>query len=246
MSETATKTRTGATAPQTDALQHLRQAIKDGRDWPTAMLEAIALWTAPHETYRGRRYDYFIAGEAFDWLLLAERLCHSADKAVPREEKEALLFEGRFPASFDASRFGHLLGTDKYRAYLNYFYGVTVEDSLQVATELEVHKRHAGNGVQYKDDCTEEAFLRIYRAPIDELLERFRGERGSPARRYLSLGEAKEFTYWLFKYRLQTSDKARTASDTRKGLEQLRRMSKEAEPYFQGDAGDSQDRLLSM
>ncbi|GAJ03845.1 unnamed protein product, partial [marine sediment metagenome] len=32
-----------------------------------------------------------------------------------------------------------------------------------------------------------------------------------------------EFTYWLFKYRLNHCDKARVASDTKKGLEQLNR-----------------------
>ena len=33
-----------------------------------------------------------------------------------------------------------------------------------------------------------------------------------------SLSELKEFTYWLFKYRLKHNDKERVASDTRKAL----------------------------
>ena len=40
----------------------------------------------------------------------------------------------------------------------------------------------------------------------------------------MDLKESKEFTYWLFKYRLSKSDKARIASDTRKGLQQLELM----------------------
>ena len=36
-----------------------------------------------------------------------------------------------------------------------------------------------------------------------------------------TLTELKEFTYWLFKRRLRVSDKAKLASDTRKGISAL-------------------------
>ena len=36
--------------------------------------------------------------------------------------------------------------------------------------------------------------------------------------------QSTEFNYWLFKYRMKTSDKAKVASDTRKGLKQLHEM----------------------
>ena len=38
------------------------------------------------------------------------------------------------------------------------------------------------------------------------------------------MAESREFNYWLFKYRVKNCDKARIASDTRKGLDQLERM----------------------
>ena len=44
----------------------------------------------------------------------------------------------------------------------------------------------------------------------------------------MSLTEKKEFTYWLFKRRIQQIEKARVASDTRKGLEWLSRHQQEA------------------
>ncbi len=37
----------------------------------------------------------------------------------------------------------------------------------------------------------------------------------------MHLTELKEFTYWLFKYRMLHCDKAKVASDTRKGLRLL-------------------------
>jgi len=54
------------------------------------------------------------------------------------------------------------------------------------------------------------------------LLKRFRRENGYPQLKSISLTELKEFTYWLFKYRLNHCDKARVASDTKKALTQLR------------------------
>ena len=202
----------------------MRDTIEGGRAWPASLLEAMALWTDPQETYRGRTYNYFIAGEAFDWLLLAERLCEAVGGVIPQQEREELLFSGRLPDSFDWSSFQELLGVDKYRGYLNFHYGVTVEEALQLATELEVHKRHASNGIRYLDDYSDEAHARIYRASKSALLERFREESGHESGAPIGLGELKELTYWLFKYRLKICDKTKIASDTRKGLDQLRRM----------------------
>ena len=216
--------RTADSPTRTEVIGHLRKALEDGRDWPTALLEAMALWTFPQEIYKERTYNYFIAGEAFDWLLLAECLCRAVGNLLPQDEQEELLFTGRFPPSFNPSGFKDLLGVDKYRGHLNYFYGVTVEEALQLAVELEVQKRHASNGVQYKDDYTDEAFARLYRKPRDQLLKTFRGDKGLPESDRLSLADSREFTYWLFKYRLKNSDKAKIASDTRKGLRQLGRM----------------------
>jgi len=206
------------------AIDHLTRALEDGRDWTTALLEAMALWTTPQETYDGRTYNYFISGEAFDWQLLAERLCNTVDCPMSQREREELLFAGCFPPSFDSSKFKDLLGVEKYRGYLNYYYGITVEEALQLAAELEVQKRQASNGVQYQDDYTEEAFARIYRSPKSALLRIFRGENGLPDNEHMSISESREFTYWLFKYRLKNSDKAKIASDTGKGLKQLERM----------------------
>ncbi len=207
-----------------EAIESLRESLERGRDWPEALLEAMSLWTTPEETHEGRRYVYFIGGEAFDWLLLAERLCETARGLIPQAEVEELLFHGRFPDYFDASRVQDLLGVEKYRGYLNYHYGVVVEEALQLAAEREVHKRHLSNGNQYQDDFSDEAFGRIYRDTKDNLLRMFREDRGYADSDEMSFSEYREFTYWLFKYRLKTSDKAKTASDTQKGLRQLHQM----------------------
>jgi len=56
------------------------------------------------------------------------------------------------------------------------------------------------------------------------LLKHFRREKGYHQLMSISLTELKEFTYWLFKYRLEQCEKARVASDTKKALEQLNKL----------------------
>ena len=202
----------------------LRSAVRDGEDWAMAVLEAMAAWTAPVEEYRGVRHVYFILGEAFDWLTLAQRLSVELSGLVPDGELERLLFTGRFPSHVDEGVLRDVLGVDKFRGVLNYFYGVTVEEALQYAVECEIQKRLLSNGVQFNGDLAERAFLRLYWKSEGELLHLFREEMGYPHRSSIPFSQSKEFTYWLFKYRVRNSDKAKTASDTRKGLEQLEEM----------------------
>ena len=218
------------------AVDHLNTALADGRDWPEALLTAMALWTAPEEEYGGRTYNYFIAGEAFDWVLLAERLLDEAQGVVPEEEVETLLFEGRFPIRFDTERIQELLGGDKYRGFLNFHYGVTVEEALQLACELELRKRDTSNGVRYRTAYSEQAFPMIYRKSREELLRMFRETEDPDPEAVSSMAEHRAFTYWLFKYRWANSDKARIASDTTKGLRQLERMENASRRHKQGTA----------
>ena len=69
-----------------EAIRHLEQAIIGGKHWYIALLEAIGRWNTAEETHNGRTYRYLIDGEAFDWLLLAERLCETVDGLLPDDE----------------------------------------------------------------------------------------------------------------------------------------------------------------
>jgi len=204
-----------------EAIRHLEQAIIAGKHWYLALLEAIGLWTESEETYNGRHYRYLIDGEAFDWLLLAERLCAAVDDLVPEDEKLALLFHGKPPIRLTKNRFKELIGGAKYRQYLNYFYGVTVEEALNLAVQEEVRKERRTSGYNNEHNLVNEVYQRIYGATKAILLKRFRREKSYPQLRSITLTELREFTYWLFKYRLKHCDKARVASDTKKALEQL-------------------------
>ena len=206
-----------------EAIAYFKQSIAAGRHWYLALLGAMGLWTSAGEVYRGRAYCYLIEGEAFDWLLLAERLCQEVDDLLPEDEKNNLLFHGVPPLELQAGEVGKLIGEKKYRQYLNFFYGVTVEEALFLAVQEEIDKERRVGALRTRTDATDEAFRRIYNAEREDLLKRFQEEKGRPRTDTLSLGELKEFTYWLFKHRLKESEKARIASDTRKALEYLKK-----------------------
>ncbi len=203
------------------AVTHLKTTLAEGTPWPKALLEAMSVWTAPEEIHDGTRLVYLISDEAFDWLTLACRLSSEALDAIPIKELEDLLFTGRLPDYVGEEEFKEALGTEKYSAYLNFFYGVEVELALQDTVEEEVAKRFYASGRQYPADHTDSAFQRIYRASREELLHRFRQDLERLPREVMTLTEMKEFTYWLFKRRLRVSDKAKVASDTRKGIAAL-------------------------
>lgn len=206
---------------EAEAISHLREKLEQGASWPIALLEAMSLWTAPDEIFLDTKLVYLIGSEAFDWLALANRLSFEVRDLIPTEELESLLFTGRFPSDFDEAEFKRILGSDKYSAYLNYFYGVEVEMALQNAVEGEVGKRFYASGRQYAADHADTTFQRIYRSSYDDLLSAFRDDHGMPGMPVATLTELKEFTYWLFKRRLRVSDKAKLASDTRKGISAL-------------------------
>ncbi len=224
----------GNAAP--DAVLHFRAAVAAGAPWHRALLEAMSLWTLPEESYDGRRYKYLLQGEAFDWLLLAERLCDAIDDAggaVPADAKERLLFTGRLPEPMEEDEFRDLIGVTKHRAYLNFHYGVVLEEALQLAAEEEARKRHMARCFTDTEDLVEEAFRQLYQKSRSELLEEFRTGVRMDRRRGMNLTDLKEFTYWLHKRRIDLWDPARVASDTRKAitrLEKLRSNAEDAEP----------------
>ena len=134
------------------------------------------------------------------------------------------MFSGKLPEEIESEQFKELLGASKYRGYLNYWYGVVVEEALQLAVEEEVRKRHLARCYADTEDLVEDAFNHLYDKTRAALLDDFRIYAHIHKRRALSLSDIKEFTYWLHKRRLNIWDPARVASDTRKGTDRLRRL----------------------
>jgi hypothetical protein len=207
-----------------EVIAGLRAALQQGNLWFPALLAAVRRWRTPYECLNGRHYYYLIGGEAFDWLLLAERLLDAVADLVPEDERMALLFDGTPPMRLESDVFKRAMGPAKYRAHLNFLYGVMVEEALQLSVEEDVHKEVRSRAWAFDPRCDETVFQRIYLKTREELLTTFREQRSLPNGQVLTFTELKEFTYWLFKYRLRQCDRAKIASDTRRGLTQLARL----------------------
>lgn len=205
------------------ALNHFRESLVSGKHWYMALLESIGMWTDEAETDQGQYYHYLIEGEAFDLLMLAERLCKTVNGLVPDSEKFDLLFKNQPPLQLCPEEIINLIGACKYRQYLNFFYGVTVEEALIQAVREEVRKERFSNCWTKTHGEEEETYNRVYGDIQSGLLRQFRHEKHYHLNSRSSLTELKEFTYWCFKYRVKNCEKAKVASDTHKALEWLRK-----------------------
>jgi hypothetical protein len=211
----------GVSNRDTQAIQGLKSAIAEGKNWYVAVLEAVRLWSSPEEEYDGRHYQYLVDSEAFDWLVLAGRLCEELDGLIPEKERINLLFFDTPPIELSKDEFKNLIGASKYQAHLNYLYGILVEKFLILAVTEEIRKKKRVLGLNNDNGVVDEVYQRIYGATQFALLKQFRKERHYPQLRSIKLSELNEFTYWLFKYRIKKRDKSCMASDTQKALTKL-------------------------
>ena len=206
----------GPLTPQ-QGVEAFRRAVAEGREWYPALLEVIARWVAPEEEVDGVRLHYLIAGEAFDWLLLAQRLLEAAGELVPEAEAEKLVVEGVAPRNETEEEFEAAIGPAKYRAHLNFQYGVVIEELLLLAAEQELNKtgRLSGHGMPPADVL---AFERVYGKTFDELKVLYQSEEGVTLGDRVSQTDMRLMLYWLSKFRIRYAEPARIASDTRKAM----------------------------
>ena len=207
-----------------EAIIHLQTSLKQGKDWTTSLLEAMGLWTLTEEVLGSYIYRYLIQSEAFDWLLLASRLLKEVEhNQIPDKEVRKLQRTGIFPREILVHELRHCLGSVKFQAYLNYWYGITVESAIQLAVQEELRKDRLSKGFVSRKGLLNEVFMRLYNDKKIPLYNRFKQQHAPILHRADNAAKYKEFTYWLFKIRLGLFDGARIASDTCKGLEWLQK-----------------------
>lgn len=208
-----------------DSYSHFKKAVLSGEHWYIALLSSLRHWQVDVEKTPRKNHVYLIDGEAFDHILVCQRLLKKAIKedVVPKNEVKKFLFNSQAPITLESTRLIHTLGEKRLKECLNFFYGVTTEEALQLAIKDEIRKETRALGPHNEIWINNEAFSRIYGKTFDYLLDLFTVNRNSD-REHFSTEDLKEFTYFLFKYRVKNNDKARTASDTKKGLDKLKQM----------------------
>ena len=199
-------------------IDHLRERIAEGGDWYRALLAASAEWPLEDEDVDDEHFSYLLDGEALDLMRLCERLSTTVSDIVPQTELETLLANDRPPFDVSRDEMKELMGADRYRAYLTFLYGVLVEEMVVLAVLEEFRKKQRVSGRTQYDAELDDAYTYVYGSTRAALLAEFKRERGLSRRRTFGLTSMKEFTYWLFKLRLRSSDKSRVASDTKRAL----------------------------
>ena len=194
--------------------------------WRDHIFNAVTQWSLPREEIADEPHVYFIGGEAFNWRRLAERLAWHITFLLPEEEEVAMarwLEDDHMFGGLDESHFRRVLGHEKWRAYLNYFYGVTLERCLALYAGSRIAKAKFGGGQTVSDDMLDESFEALYGGTEQELWIAFASESGmsieSGVARTLAIDD--EFTYWLFKRRIGTTYLAHVAHEVHHGLEAL-------------------------
>jgi len=201
----------------------MRERIAAGQGWYGSMLDAVRDWPLQEEDVDGERFVYLIDGEALDLMRLCERLCAELRDLVDEDDLVALIANDRPPQEYARSDLKDLIGPEKYRAYLNFIYGVLVEEMVVHAVVGDLRKRRRTSGLTRYDAELDDAYVYVYGSTRSDLVSLYRRVSGLPRRSRISLTEMKEFTYWLFKLRLKNSDKSRVASDTKRALTVLHR-----------------------
>lgn len=214
-----------------DGVETFLEALANSEPWYAAMLDVIARWVTPGEIVNGVAYQYLIAGEAFDWLRLAERLLAAAGTAVPAAEVERLLFDRKPPLGYDDDEetFARAIGHQKYSAHLNFQYGVIVEETLLLQAEMELQKARNLEGPRGAPPDIA-AYEGVYGRKLEDLVAEYRAETGISLPQRVGQSQLRAFTYWCSKYRFRLAEPARVASDTRKALALLSRLEAERVP----------------
>jgi hypothetical protein len=202
-----------------EILRQLRSALRSGENTGSSLLMAAAKWSLSEEVIEDNHHRYILAGEAFDLLSLMNRLAGDCEDIIPRENLADAVFVDEYALIMLSETLRMDLGSVKYNQYLNYFYGILLEEILIFATEDEVKKMYSSNGFRNVAKETDIALIRLYGANERTLLDRYCAETGQePIKRDMTVTQKKEFTYWLFKYRMRSAEPAKAASDVSKAL----------------------------
>ncbi len=229
-------------------LEDLAQNIEDQpAEWQKAFIATIAAWPVENEVVYGETFHYFIGGEAFNWKRLAERIAIelAADGFHNPESHEIfdwIATSGTF-GGLSEQEFRRILGVDGWRAHLNYFYGVHIEQCLLAAVQSRIQKQRYSSGMPPSDDASDRAFMGLYEESEQELWQLFMSENAERLAHLIdesaddtrSIALDEEFTYWLFKRRIENTNAPQVAAETQRGLDMMARIA---------DADERRARLL--
>ena len=232
------------TSKKVDIKTNRRQLVVDlqknvehhAAEWKTAFLETVAAWPIENERVYGETFHYFIGGEAFNWKRLAERIATQlADEdstTLPAHKIFGWIDSTGVFGGVPEHEFRRILGVDGWRAHLNHFYGVHIEQCLIAAVQSRIQKRRYSSGKPPSDNASDKVFLGLYEETEQDLWKEFADQNADRLSDLIaqsgedqrSIGLDEEFTYWLFKRRIEFTLAPQVAAETRRGLDMMSQM----------------------
>ena len=161
-----------------EILGQLKQDLAASRHPGESLLLACSKWSLSAEMVNGVYYEYVLAQEAFDLISLMNRLAIDCKGLIPAKDLSDAVFADEYELVSSGENLRGLLGPVKYNQYLNYFYGVLLEEILIFAIEDEVRKMYTSNGFRNVARETDIALTRLYGASERTLLDRYCQELG--------------------------------------------------------------------
>ena len=198
---------------------------KDCENWQKLLFDVIRDWGLSKEKFSTNQINYLIGGEAFNWKTLAVRIASQSKYLSKYEKFWNWIIESGSDGDIPEKELKDLLGYEKYRAHLSYFYGVIVEQALISSVEDSQVKKIISAGILSNEEEINSVYNIIYGDTREHLWQIFRMEyQIDILNTSFTISDEESFIYWLFKLRLQNSDPARIASDTKQGLIKLQQI----------------------
>ena len=187
-------------------------------------LKIIGHWPLKSEIIDGIEYQYWINDEAFNWYLLASRIIFSVKDEQNIKKLDHFLSTVHFLPGSDQRIMINLFPPDKYRAHLNFIYGVILEEVIICFNEMEKNKDVLN---QFNvTDSINLVYLNLYGMDYTEFIRLFEFETKNKLDQFDTLHSYYNFLYWSWKYRLKKSTPEKIAYDSQSGINFLMNLNK--------------------
>ena len=187
-------------------------------------MKIIGQWPLKSENFDNIEYQYWVNDEAFNWHLLASRLIFSITETTNKQILNELLHSTYLLPGSDQGKIINLFPPDKYRAHLNFIYGVVLEEVIICFNEMEKHKDVINQF--HASDVINAVYLDLYGYNFSEFIRIYEFEKKIKLDKFDSLYSHYDFLYWSWKYRLKKSTPEKIAYDSQSGINFLMNLSK--------------------
>ena len=187
-------------------------------------LKIIGHWPLKSEIIGDIDYQYWINDEAFNWYLLASRIIFSVKDEQNIKKLDHFLSTVHFLPGSDQRIMINLFPPDKYRAHLNFIYGVILEEVIICFNEMEKNKDVLN---QFNvTDSINLVYLNLYGMDYTEFIRLYEFETKTKLDQFDTLHSYYNFLYWSWKYRLKKSTPEKIAYDSQSGINFLMNLNK--------------------